>query len=295
MFSNQRCQFTLAAAFPVLEQLYIGGGSVNLGYRALHALEEPWTSLWPQLKVFMYDGPHITAVRPSVVETLTALRLILALNYGGAIRHIGLDVPCENEGLQGRAYVFGESQDLPGLQGVPRSEFTSLQSLRLGGFVLSPAVAQGAFSHPILQTQSMRAIDIVFPAESLEGRAGEPSTSHLQGYAWLRGAEAIRSIGCYGFRFRSYPRNDIDVPLPAFLATFPNLETLALDSDHYETTEFVSLIAAILKVTTHLKTVYTTTAKGAPLDQLRAAAATQNVAIVSGRQPREFPIALDAN
>ncbi|KAH0600918.1 hypothetical protein MHUMG1_01918 [Metarhizium humberi] len=129
-------------------------------------------------------------------------------------------------------------------------------------------------------------------SQSLNDRVGDRSITHLKGYEWLRGAASITSMGCYRFRFRSYPRNDDDLPLPQFLASFPNLETLSIFSENYEEAEFAGVVAAILKVTT-LKTIYTTSVKGAVMDQLRTVAESQGVKLIWGHQPQAWPVPLD--
>lgn len=231
----------------------------------------------------------MTGPAHQVMNTLFTLRDLTCLNRGNTLKHIQLEIPSDAEGPRGGQRIFYDPENWPASLLTP--QFKDLQTVRFKDLALSPQIAHGVASES-LQLGKLHHFDIVFPSESLRDRIGDKSATHLKGYEWLRSADSIRSIGCYRFRFRSYPRNDEDLPLPSFLASFDNLETLSLDSEHYEEAEFATVVGAILKVT-HLKTIYTTSVKGAMMDQVRKLAETQGVRLIWGRQPQPWPVPLD--
>ncbi|CCE29626.1 uncharacterized protein CPUR_03473 [Claviceps purpurea 20.1] len=144
-------------------------------------------------------------------------------------------------------------------------------------------------------TKQLGSFDIVFPDESTTaiGRVGDASIRHLKAYEWARGAPSIHTMGCHHFRFRSDPKNDEDLPLPQFLASFPNLRTLEIYSAQYsyEPSEFVNVVVAIMK-RTHLKTIYTTDVEGAALGQLKQAAREHDVELIDKLRPQQWPMPL---
>lgn len=220
------------------------------------------------------------------------LRCLTCLNHGNTLRHIRFDIPSDNSDRHGRNRVFSDSRYLySDVEPPQQPQFRNLRSLGTKGFCISPEVSRAVFSEALI-TGKLTSLDIVFPTESLNDRIGDKSIHHLKGYDWIRGAPCVRSLGCYKFRFRSYPRNDEDLPLPQFLASFPNLETLSIFSEHYEEAEFASVVAAVLRVT-HLKTIYTTSVKGAVMDQLRRVAESEGVTLIWGHEPQVWPVPLE--
>jgi hypothetical protein len=89
-----------------------------------------------------------------------------------------------------------------------------------------------------------------------------------------------------------YPTSDDDLPLPKFLASFPNLETVELNTEYYEDAELVTVIHAIMKET-RLKKIYQSCVHGVLLDQLRDLAESRGTEIVWGERPRQWPVALE--
>jgi hypothetical protein len=79
--------------------------------------------------------------------------------------------------------------------------------------------------------------------------------------------------------------------LPGFLASFPNLEVLEINSSHYDQREFCIMIEAILKVT-HLQRIYQKTVLGDWRDKLIEATRKQGVELIWGDRPREWPLAI---
>ncbi|EFY92920.1 hypothetical protein MAC_01158 [Metarhizium acridum CQMa 102] len=284
--------FFLSDAFPRLEQLWIGPNIPNLDSNSLSGWREKWHTMWNHLKVLIFEESSVVGPISQVENSLLTLRLLTCLNNGNSLQHIRFDIPSDNEDRHGRHRVFSNSRTLYGDIDIPQyPEFRNLHSLASKSLCISPDILRIVFSDA-LNMGKIQSFDIVFPIESLNDRIGDRSITHLKGYEWLRGAASITSMGCYRFRFRSYPRNDDDLPLPPFLASFPNLKTLSIFSEHYEEAEFAGVVAAILKVTT-LKTIYTTSVKGAVMDQLRTVAESQGVKLIWGHQPQAWPVPLD--
>lgn len=249
--------------------------------------------MWNHLQVLIFEVSSIVGPISQVETTLSTLRCLTCLNRGNSLQHIRFDVPTENEDRHGRPRVFSNSRYLfPDVEVPQYPEFQNLHSLRSKSFCISPDVSQMVFSNA-LHAGKLTSFDIVFPTDSLTDRLGDKSIRHLKDYEWIRGAPSIRSMGIYGFRFRIYPRNDDDIPLPQFLASFPNLETLSIFSEYYQEAEFASVVAAIVRFT-HLKTIYTTSVKGAVMDQLRRVAEDEGVTLVWGHQPQQWPVPLEA-
>lgn len=248
---------------------------------------------WKHLKVLIFEVSSVVGPISQVENSLLALRFLACLNHGRTLRHIRLDIPADNESRSGTHRVFSDGRPLVivGVELPLYPDYQNLQSLESKAFCVSPDISRHNFVDA-LNAGKLTSYDIVFPVESLHDRTGDKSISHLQDYDWIRGASSIVSIGCYGFRFRSYPRNDDDLPLPQFLASFPNLQTLSIFSEHYEEAEFASVVAAILKVT-HLKTIYTTSVKGAVMDQLKTVAESEGVRLIWGHRPQAWPVPLE--
>ena len=171
------------------------------------------------------------------------------------------------------------------------NSFDNLRSLRL-----KRAVMDGAASEPLLRkaidNDKLRSIDINFRRPGINDTEGPASCQRIAEFSWLRGAKSIRCIGLSNFRFRKYPETDDDLPLPSFLASFPNLETLEIGSEYYDDAELCSVIFAIMRAT-KLRKIYQTTIKGANLDTLRTAAKEFGVELVWGEREREWPVPLD--
>lgn len=178
-----------------------------------------------------------------------------------------------------------------GIAGLARNIYGSMRSLRLARDLITPLKLQQVV-HDSIMGNKLHTLDLVFPLEPLGVPPGHTSAQHLKEHEWLRGASSIRCLGVSEFRFRSYPKNDDDLPLPSFLASFPNLETLEINSGHYEPLELCSVIEAIIKVT-KLKRIYQTSVQGVCLDQLRALASKADVELVWGERPRHWPVEIE--
>ncbi|CCE29638.1 uncharacterized protein CPUR_03485 [Claviceps purpurea 20.1] len=183
---------------------------------------------------------------------------------------------------------------VPELEVAQNPEFRNLRSFRSHNSCISSEDARSLLSNSI-KTKTLTSFDIVFPKpeewppDTL--RFQNSNILHLGDYKWLRGTRTIQTLGCYRFRFGLDAENDEHLPLPQFLASFPNLRTLSIDSMYYEQDEFASVVVAIMK-RTHLKTIYTTSIKGEVLDQLRQTARDRGVELIDGDRPEHWPMTL---
>lgn len=231
---------------------------------------------------------------------MPGVTILTSINRGAALRNLDLSFASKaqlNEDIltpEPINEMLGWRGISAGAQGVyPRAnDYVNLERLRVDKMALNPATLQRLLSEPIRMNR-LTHFDISFPLESLNGRLGEASALHLAKYEWLRGCTSLRSIGVSEFRFRSYPRNDDDLPLPSFLATFPALEEVDLSSSHYEDHfEFCTVIEAVLKAT-KIKRLYQSQVTGVMLDNLPALAEKYGVEILWGQRAREWPLLFD--
>ncbi|KND86674.1 hypothetical protein TOPH_08677 [Tolypocladium ophioglossoides CBS 100239] len=289
--------FVMASKTPRLEQLCLK--NVHIDNHQLHEWKDIWDTLWNHLKVLVFFMPDSGPVAQSH-NTLAAVTLLTSLNFGNDFQHIDLEVPWTNDGGPVTDEVFTDTADLSryGLMdavGDPilrRDQFQNMRTIRLKAFSHVPAKMRRIFDETV-RNGKLHTFDIVFPLQSFEGPMGQQDVEHLKGYDWLRGHESIRCLGMSRFRFKEYPRSDDDLPLPNFLASFPNLETLSLSSEEYSPEEFCTVIEAIMKVMRHLKTIYQDRVNGALMDQLQKLAEGYGVQVIWGERPREWPVPLD--
>ncbi|CCE29411.1 uncharacterized protein CPUR_03104 [Claviceps purpurea 20.1] len=275
--------FSLSIALPRLEQLCFLENITLLGLEPTTIWRGNWDDVWPHLKVLNFE---CTDPLSSDDETATSLRAIRYLTALKSLQHIHLQFESEDW-----PQLFCDSHSLLSDFDVPRySDFKNLRSVRLDG-PISPDGARTLLSNAI-KTKQLTTYDLVFPDEPVTGNIGDTCIRHLRGYDWMRGAPSIHTLGCFDFRFPLDAESDEDMPLPQFLATFPNLRTLSISSREYRTPEFVNLVVAILRVT-HLKTIYTPCVDGVFLDQLRETAKAYGVQSFACRPPDQWPMSLD--
>ncbi|KAG6156417.1 hypothetical protein E4U11_005618 [Claviceps purpurea] len=233
--------FPLSIAFPNLEQLWIGPQVPYLDPEPVASWRDKWKDIWPHLKVFVFNR-HATESDKCPPQTRLTLQLLTNLK---SLQRIFLEIkgkcwPC----------MFSGNRDLrPDLDVFQHSEFQNLRSFNSRTVCISPDGARTLLSNAIKSNQ-LTSFDIVFPDTA-------DADGHLKLYDWLRGNPSIQALGFYKRPFPSNPKNDEDLLLPQFLATFPNLRTLTI-SYHYTYPDLVLAareLIAILKVT-HLKTIY---------------------------------------
>ncbi|KAG6159137.1 hypothetical protein E4U11_004400 [Claviceps purpurea] len=284
--------FHLSIAFPRLEQLFIGPNLLNLDSKPVAIWREKWGNVWPHLKVLVFHFDLHDFMGRSIIhqmKTLSTIRHLVCLNRGNSLQHIHFGFVAE----EWSDILFSRSDDLlPGFSLAEYAEFQNLRSFRSNQFCMSPDGAR-SFLFNAMKTKQLTSFDIKFPKDGVSDRVGDASTRHLKAYEWARGAPSIQQLGCHGFRFGPNPKNDEDMPLPQFLATFPNLRTLILNSWMYyndKPAEFLNLLLAILRCT-HLETIYTGLVDNEPLKQ---AAGEHGVRVMGWHGLEQWPIPLGA-
>ncbi|PMB72390.1 hypothetical protein BM221_002493 [Beauveria bassiana] len=278
---------------PALEQLWLQD---TLPDRSSD-WEYQWSKIWPNFKALIVAGSNSsTAARFSIS---LVIRLLSSLNHGHELEYIDLDLPW-SPNPDAVAIEPLTLEPGPAIQRVwnmagtvldPESnwqnEYRSLKAIRLANAVLNPESLQQVAQRQAAAGQ-LHTLDLVFPPESLATPAGAVSSAHLAKYEWLAGSPGIRCMSISQFRFRPFPRTSDDLPLPAFLATFPKLETLEIRSEHYDEAEMCSVISAIIKETKTLKLIYQNQIRGALMDKLGTAAAKHGVKVAFGERPRQL-------
>ena len=284
----------MAAKTPQLEQLSLQ--SVLLNCNDMREWAATWATLWRRLEVFAFAMPDSGMVG-HLTETVRAVTAIVGLG-AAAFRHLDLVVPYTNDGDPATDEVFASTPDWASLglagaaHGLPPPHpvrLPLLRELRLGQFVHVPSQMHDLLQGPV-RDGALTAFDIVFPLDSMAGDVPRRHCDHLAGYGWLRGLASVRCLGVWRFRFRQYPRSDDDLPLPAFLASFPNLEVLSIASEYYDHDELGPVVEAAMRAAPRLHTLYQDTIRGAPWARLVAAGERQGVRVVSGTRPRQWPV-----
>ncbi|WAO89509.1 F-box domain-containing protein [Fusarium falciforme] len=280
--------WTIAAGAPRIRQLWLS--DVQLSGRQPEDTE--LDQFWPNLNVVIVNGS--TDSDPETAETIQKLA---SIRQGDTLQYVDFDFrwKYDEHGPLGLRMLSNMLNQEPATMDSDEfnhgNQYKNLHSLRLTRALIPPSKLQAVLSDAI-EARKLHTLDIVFPLEPFGTPQGLISVEHLRKHAWLRSAGSIRCLGIFEFRFRSYPKNDDDLPLPSFLATFPNLEVIEINSVHYEGPEFGTVIEAILKVT-HLRKIYQTTVQGIALDQLRGLAAKYNVELVWGERPRQWPLPIE--
>ncbi|RMJ06420.1 hypothetical protein CDV36_013980 [Fusarium kuroshium] len=280
--------WTIAAAAPRIRQLWLSDVQLSGHQPENTELDE----YWPNLNAVIVNGS--TDSDPETSETIQKLT---SIRRGDTLQYIDFDFrwKYDEQGPLGLRMLSNMLNQEPATMDTDEfnrdNQYKNLHSLRLTRALIPPSKLQEVLSDAIA-ARKLHTLDLVFPLETFGTPQGSTSVEHLREHSWLRSAESIRCLGIFEFRFRSYPKNDDDLPLPSFLATFPNLEVIEINSGHYEGPEFCTVIEAILKVT-HLRKIYQTTAQGVALDQLRRLAAGYNVELVWGERPRQWPLPIE--
>jgi hypothetical protein len=168
-----------------------------------------------------------------------------------------------------------------------------LRSLRLKDFVVSGQEADHCFG-PSLRDEKMHTFTIQFPEMELRQAWGEASSAHLTQYDWLKGSSSIKTLIMRGFGFRRWD-DPVTGQLPAFLASFPNLDELVIQQTMYEVPELCSVIEGIMKACKNLKTVWQDQITGMFMDKLVELGKKEGVDIKSGEPSRQWPVPLEAD
>ncbi|CCE29380.1 uncharacterized protein CPUR_03073 [Claviceps purpurea 20.1] len=289
----------LTMAFPKLEQLWIGPHLPYLDLEPLLGWQYARDTTWPNLKVLVFDAGISTSLDTYAEETRSTLRLMMGLI---SLQYVSLDFedwgawPCN---------FTGRDDLIPDRNLTPYSEFQNLRVFETRTTCISPEGARTLLSNAI-ESEQLTQFSIVFPEESStdsESENEDPSTDngdtsllHLKGYEWFRGAPSIHTLECHDFHFPIDIQNDEDHPLPQFLASFPNLRALSIDSSHYEDDDFARLVVSIMEVT-QLKTIYMSPIKGRGTYWLNHVARARGVQLVDEPPPlfgyEQWPIPLN--
>ncbi|CAI6086043.1 unnamed protein product [Clonostachys chloroleuca] len=273
----------LIACFPNLEQLCLN--KVSLTCYSSEAMS------LPRLRVLSVNVNFLHIE----LESLAGLPRFILMDEWEHLQHIEFQAERIYADPKGSSFLRGDLRSLGNnvLQETSSFRFKKLKSLRLNQVVLD-SLASSQMLASSIENGSLESLDIVFDCPVDEYNAASYSCQRIIEHEWLCGSPSIRRIGLFGFRFRKYPIKDSDMPLPDFLGSFPNLETLEIRSEVYESTEFAALIVDILKKT-NLQTVYQSGAIGFDLDILRKSAEQVEVEVVSGPPPRIWPLPITAD
>ncbi|KAG6159702.1 hypothetical protein E4U11_004225 [Claviceps purpurea] len=301
--------FPLAIAFPQIEQLWIGPDVPNLDPGPMAHSQDKWEGVWPHLKVLIFDASIVEDIEP---VPLSGLRHLMCINRGNSLLHLLFVeiLPDEGDAHEIRDIFSNDDDRLPDFDVIRHSDFRNLRSVQSRSMWILPDRARTMLSNSLANGQ-LTSFDIGFPdhRHSIELPRGDLSVRHLKAYDWLRGAPSIHTLGCFGFDFRLDPKNDEYLPLPQFLATFPNLRTLRLagqyegENKNENENDFASLILAIMSVT-HLKTIYMSSSEfqsdSYALRRVEEAAQSKGVQILTrwfyGEEmwPEQWPMPLES-
>ncbi|KAJ4021947.1 hypothetical protein NW766_000976 [Fusarium irregulare] len=247
---------------------------------------------WPRLRAVTVHGPN-----DSDLDTAHTIQQLTSLRGGRALQYIDFDFRWkpDDEGPLGLIVLLERLNQEPEMLTTDgynkHCQYTDLRSLRLRRAMIPPLKLQKVLGDS-LRAHKLHTLDLAFPLDHQGALEGSASTRHIQDHDWLRGEHSIRCIGLSEFRFRAYPKTDDEMYLPGFLASFPNLEVLEINSSHYDQREFCIMIEAILKVT-HLQKIYQKTVLGDWGDKLREATGKQGVKLIWGDRPRQWPLVIE--
>lgn len=278
---------------PNLQQLTIDAVHINSNVR--HRNVDEVYKTWTQLKVLIIAGSGIN------IDRVMALSQLVSIGQGNGLQHLDVRAQNTHQDPPG-ASILGQPLSLNDWVGFFSSSnrgsgtpntYANLRSLSLGDFVLDPVASEEMFRIPIADGK-LHTFDIEFPRPELRaaGPQGAESCIYISQFQWLRGSKSIRSLGIFNFDFQRHPRDDDELPLPSFVASFPNLETLEITSEYYEEIDLYFLIIEIIKKTT-LKKIYQKSITGANLDRLKVVARSSGVELTWGQRPRKWPVPIE--
>ncbi|KAG6162099.1 hypothetical protein E4U11_002915 [Claviceps purpurea] len=291
--------YPFAIAFPRIEQLWMGPGLPDIDPGPVASWRDKWEGVWPHLKVLIFESYVPDGYEPG---PFSGLRYLMCLNRGNSLLHLRFINIYPDSGDEIRDIFGNNHYRLPASDVIRHSDLRNLRSVRSDySMWILPDRARIMLSKSIKNGQ-LTSFDITFPeyVPTRESSLGDLSVRHLKGYDWLRGAPSIHTLGLYSFHFLLDRRNYEDLPLPQFLATFPNLRTLRLrggfvNEQEIEEDEFVNVIVAIMNVT-RLKTIHTKFFghNSETLRKLRKAAHLKGVQISTADNyyPEQWPIPL---
>ncbi|KAM0252904.1 hypothetical protein ACHAP5_000767 [Fusarium lateritium] len=278
----------LAMKTPRVQQLYLKDVQLSGVLPPDATLDDHW----PELKALTVHGPN-----DSDLNTAQTVQQLTSLRGGRMLQYIDFDFRWKpnDEGPLGLivlSEMLNQEPEMLATDGYNKHcQYTELRSLRLRRAMIPPLKLQKVLSDA-LASNKLHTLDLAFPLDPQGAPEGAASTRHIHDHAWLRGEPGIKCIGLSEFRFRAYSKTDDEMNLPSFLASFPNLEVLEINSSHYDHRELCITIEAILKVT-HLKKIYQKTVHGEWGDQLRKVVGKHGVELVWGDRPRQWPLEIE--
>ncbi|CAM1500950.1 Fc.00g101120.m01.CDS01 [Cosmosporella sp. VM-42] len=280
--------FLVAEKTPNLEQLWL----TDLHLRSNGLVPEKFDEYWKNLKVIIVNGSKdLDDKSAETIRRMTSIRRGRDLEYVDFDCRWRYDQAGPLDPRRPSNMLHHVPVAVPGDEDFDLNNYTNLRSLRLRRALSWPSQLEQVLVDSITG-RNLHTLDLVFPLEPGNSPMGQWSSQHLEGHSWLKGAPSIRCLGVSDFRFRKFPKNDVDLPLPSFLASFPNLETLEINSAHYDQVEFCTVIDAILKVT-KLKRIYQTTVQGVMMDELKVRAEMRGVELIWCNRPREWPVRIE--
>lgn len=288
--------FYLAKKTPRLEQLMIT--NLDLDYRSIQEDLPDWPHMWPNLKVFVCHRDRANSLQHTR-RTFISVALINNISWGNNMRCLDLDLLHGNPDHAGEQPAMCTVEDLIRRQIVTRNKasfppgvnFANLRSLHMSNFSLEPRLMRRVLSDTVAR-RNLHTLDFVFPLENNVDQRGKKCIEYLLKYDWIRGLDSMRHMGFKRFVFPEVPLREEDAPLSGFLASFPNLESVYLDSEFLTEDEFVTLITRIMRET-RIRTIYQCRVHGARLDQLKMLSRTYGVKLCWDNKPRMWPLTME--
>ncbi|PHH80151.1 hypothetical protein CDD80_2689 [Ophiocordyceps camponoti-rufipedis] len=284
--------FYLAQKTPRLEQLMLA--NLDLDYRSIQEDLPDWPHMWPNLKVFVCHRDRANSLQQTR-RTFMSVALVNTINWGNNMRCLDLDLLhgnpdhageqpaiCIIDDLIRRHIVTRDKAPLP-----PGTNFANLRSLKMSNFSLEPRLMQRVLSDTVAR-RNLHSLDFVFPLENNMDQRGRKCIEYLVKYDWIRGLDSMRHMGFKRFVFPEVSLREEDAPLSGFLASFPNLESVYLDSEFLTEDEFVSLITRVMRET-RIKTIYQLRVHGARMDHLKMLSRSYGVKLCWDNKPRVWP------
>lgn len=217
------------------------------------------------------------------------IAVVMSSERGHNLRHLDFQAPHESDLGDVVLPAFNPLDSERQLE----NSYPGLEVFRLKNGHLPPNRMQGLLQEPV-RKGILSHIDITFPQEEINPvRSGARSCTVISEHEWLRGSESIRSLGLNGFHFRKFATREADMPLPGFVASFPNLEALEIDApSHHEEEDALLVVKDILKAAQlqerEIRTIQVAQLKGFALEKLRVLAQEFGVEAIPEQPPRHY-------
>lgn len=283
---------------PNLEQLKIRINTNN-GRREVYNSESiDEKEFWPNLKVLIFEG----SAGQSTIDFAEArlLQRICTHNNGNGLLHLDISKVGRNDGrgldfrqlgLTHRLSVDEHANHMRAddwdKAPEPPTAFSDLRALRLD-MLTEPEPTQKLLQLS-QENGNLREFDINFPILGL-GASGGEHLDFLEQFGWLQGVKSIQKLSVRDFHFDLYSDKQTEA-LPEFLGTFPDLQTLHIESSYHTAIQLSLLIFRIMKSCGELKVVYAPGMAGIALDKLRREGRdSYGVRVVPTPEPKSWPV-----